>query len=92
MFYDWQTANKQKWFNQVVLVVWGPSVRLLSADKDFQSKVTSIMQDGIQVQACVVCADSWGVSEHLREMKIEIKTMDFPIRRCSNKVGRHSHF
>ena len=72
-------AKKQKWFDQVVLVVWGPSARLLAGDKDLQAKVKSMMDDGVQVQACVACADSYGVSDRLREMKIEVKGMGAPL-------------
>ena len=72
-------AKKQKWFDQVVLVVWGPSARLLAGDKDLQAKVKAMMQDGVQVQACVACADSYGVSDRLREMKIEVKGMGPPL-------------
>jgi len=72
-------AHKQKWFDRVVLIVWGPSARLLAADKDLQAKVKSMMQDGVQVQACVACADSYGVSERLRELGIEVKGMGPPL-------------
>ena len=63
-------AKKRKWFDQVVLVVWGPSARLLAADKDLQAEVKSMIQDGVQVQACVACADSYGVSDRLRGLGI----------------------
>jgi len=72
-------AKKQKWFDQVTLVVWGPSARLLAADKDLQAEVKSMMDDGVRVQACVACADSYGVSDRLREMKIEVKGMGPPL-------------
>ena len=72
-------AHKQKWFDQVVLIVWGPSARLLAADKDLQAKVKAMMQDGMKVQACVACADSYGVSGRLREMGLEVKGMGPPL-------------
>ena len=78
-------AKKQKCFNQVVLVVWGPSARLLAADKDLQAKVKSMMDDGVQVQACVACADSYGVSDRLREMNIEVKAMEPPLTEMLKK-------
>jgi hypothetical protein len=68
-------AKKQKWFDQVTLIVWGPSARLLAGDKDLQAKVKAMMDDGVRGQACVACADSYGVSQRLREMKIEVKGM-----------------
>lgn len=72
-------AHKQKWFDPVLLVVWGPSARLLAADKDVQAKVKAMMQDGMKVQACVVCADSYGVSGRLRELGLEVKPMGLPL-------------
>lgn len=74
-----QAAQQQKWFNRVRLIVWGPSARLLAADKDLQAKVKSMMKDGIQVQACVVCADSYGVSDRLRDLGLEVKPMGSPL-------------
>jgi len=74
-------ATTQKWFDQVTLIVWGPSARLLAADKDVQAKIKSMIEDGVQVQACVVCADSYGVSERLRELGLEVKAMGLPLTR-----------
>jgi hypothetical protein len=31
-------AATNKWFGEVRLIVWGPSARLLAADKDLQAK------------------------------------------------------
>jgi hypothetical protein len=72
-------AKKQKWFDEVVLIVWGPSARLLAADKDIQAKVKAMMQDGVKVQACVACADSYGISDRLKELGIEVKGMGAPL-------------
>jgi len=72
-------AQTQKWFDHVTLIVWGPSARLLAADKDLQAKVKTMMKDGVRVQACVACADSYGVSERLRELGIEVKGMGPPL-------------
>lgn len=72
-------AKQAGWFKDVTLVVWGPSARLLAADKDLQAKVRAMGADGVIVQACVVCADSYGVSERLRSMDIEVKPMGRPL-------------
>jgi hypothetical protein len=72
-------ARRQKWFDEVVLIVWGPSARLLAADKDIQAKVKAMMQDGVKVQACVACADSYGISAQLKELGIEVKGMGAPL-------------
>jgi hypothetical protein len=72
-------AKQSGWFDEVQLIVWGPSARLLAGDKDLQAKVAAMMEDGIDVKACVVCADSYGVSDRLREMDIEVKGMGEPL-------------
>ncbi len=72
-------AKNNKWFDEVNLIVWGPSARLLAADKDLQAKVKSMMEDGVNVQACIVCADSYGVTETLRSFGIEVKGMGKPL-------------
>jgi hypothetical protein len=72
-------AKKQKWFDEVTLIVWGPSARLLAGDKDLQAKVKGMLDDGIKVQACVACAESYGVTEQLRKMGIEVKPMGKPL-------------
>ena len=50
-------AKKQKWFDEVTLVVWGPSARLLAGDKDLQAKIKDMLDDGVKIQACQACAD-----------------------------------
>jgi hypothetical protein len=72
-------AKSAKWFDEVLLIVWGPSSRMLAADKDVEAKVKSMMDDGVVVQACVACADSYGVSDDLRAMGIEVKPMGKPL-------------
>ena len=72
-------ARQQKWFEEVTLVVWGPSARLLAADKDLQAKVKLMKADGVVVRACVVCADSYGVSETLRNLGLTVEPMGKPL-------------
>ena len=53
----------------------GVPARRSGSGKDLQAKVKSMMQDGVRVHACVVCADSYGVSTRLREPGLEVKGM-----------------
>ena len=72
-------AKKQAWFDEVNLIVWGPSSRLLAGDKDIQAKVKEMQQAGVVVEACQACADSYGVSGKLRQLGIEVKYMGVPL-------------
>ena len=72
-------AKNAKWFDDVTLIVWGPSSRLLAGDKELQAKIKSMIASGGVVQACVVCADMYGVADDLRALGIEVKGMGSPL-------------
>ncbi len=72
-------ARNAKWFDDVTLIVWGPSSRILAADKELAAKVKAMMASGVNVQACVVCADMYGVADTLREMGITVRGMGKPL-------------
>ena len=76
-------AKKAGWFENVRLVVWGPSSRLLAADKDLQEKIAAMKADGVLVQACVVCANSYGVADDLRGQDIEVLPMGGPLTKLA---------
>ena len=72
-------AKRSKWFDEVRLIVWGPSQRILAGDKDLQARVKAMMRDGVKVQACISCANSYGLVPALRKMGIEVKGMGKPL-------------
>jgi hypothetical protein len=72
-------AKKQGWFDDVTLIVWGPSARLLSENQDLQKAIAEMSDAGIQVVACKACADSYEVSETLGGMGIDVKYMGQPL-------------
>jgi hypothetical protein len=74
-----ENAKKQKWFEEVILIVWGPSARLLAGDKDLQAKIKTMIDNGVKVQACLACADSYGVTDRLRTLGIDVKYMGKPL-------------
>ena len=72
-------AKNAKWFDEVTLIVWGPSSRLLAGDTELQAKIKRMMASGVVVQACVVCADTYGIADDLRAIGIEVKGMGKPL-------------
>ena len=72
-------AKRQKWFDDVTLVVWGPSARLLAGDKDLQAEIKAMAADGVKVMACLACADSYGVTPQLRALGLDVKYMGKPL-------------
>jgi len=72
-------AKKNQWFKEVTLIVWGPSAKLLSENKELQKKVKQMQEDGVIVEACIACARSYGVVDELEAMDIEVKGMGKPL-------------
>ena len=72
-------AKRQGWFDEVTLIVWGPSSKLLSENPQLQEEVAAMAGAGVEVVACRACADSYGVSEVLEGMGIEVKYMGRPL-------------
>jgi len=72
-------AKKAGWFKDVTLVVWGPSAKLISENIKLQEKVAAMQKDGVIVEACVACADAYGVSDDLRKLGYDVKGMGKPL-------------
>jgi hypothetical protein len=72
-------AKKQLWFDEVVLIVWGPSAKLLSESASLQDDIKKMQEQGIRVEACVACANMYGIADKLKEMKIDVKGMGAPL-------------
>ncbi len=68
-------ACLQWWFDEVVLIVWGPSAKLLTENIGLQEKVKKMIEDGVKLEACIACANMYGVSDQLKGLGIEVKGM-----------------
>ena len=68
-------AKKFRWWEDITLIVWGPSSKLTSEDKEIQSQITNMMEKGVVIKACKACADQYGVSAKLETLGIEVKYM-----------------
>jgi hypothetical protein len=66
-------ARKNGWWEQVTLLVWGPSAKLSSEDEDIQASLKKMKDQGVELLACKGCADQYGVSAKLEELGIEVK-------------------
>lgn len=82
-------AKQNKWFDEVRVIIWGPSSRLTAADKEIQSKLAAMKADGVVLEACIVCADSYGVTDRLRELGIEVKGMGKPLSDTIKDASTH---
>lgn len=72
-------AKKQGWFDEVVLIIWGPSAKLLAENKMLQDYVKKMQEAGVIVEACTACAHMYGVEDDLKKMGIDVKGMGIPL-------------
>ena len=72
-------AKRNGWFDEVVLIVWGSSAKLLAGDEALQEKVKSMISDGVILEACIACSNGFGVTEELKALGIDVKGMGVPL-------------
>lgn len=72
-------AKRNGWFDEVVLIVWGASSRLLAEDHEIQKKVKEMIKDGVILEACIACSNMLGVTEELKGLGIDVKGMGLPL-------------
>jgi len=67
------------WWKDVCLIVWGPSTKLLSEDRELQDYIAKIKKAGVELMACKACTDSYGISERLEQFGIDVRYMGQPL-------------
>jgi hypothetical protein len=65
-------AKKRQWWDGITLVVWGPSAKLLTEDKELQDYMGKILESGVTVKACKGCSDQYGISNQLEKLGINV--------------------
>jgi hypothetical protein len=65
-------AKKYGWWEEITLIVWGPSAKLLSEHNGLQDEIARMKDEGVVLKACKACADSYGVTPKLEELGIQV--------------------
>jgi hypothetical protein len=72
-------ARKNGWFDKVTLIIWGPSAKLAAENILIQEKLNAMQKDGVEIEACIVCANAYGVAEKLKDLDFTVKGMGKPL-------------
>ena len=80
-------AKKFAWWDDITLLVWGPSQKLLTEDEELQDYVKKMIESGIEVLACKGCADQYGIADQLEKIGVIVRytgkdLTDFIKKRC----------
>jgi hypothetical protein len=74
-------AKRNSWFKEVILIVWGPSEKLLAENALLKDKISAMKKDGVIVEACVACSNMYGVTNDLKVCEVDVKGMGVPLTR-----------
>ncbi|BBD08975.1 DsrE family protein [Desulfovibrio ferrophilus] len=61
------------WWEQVRLILWGPSQPLLLGDKELQSHLSELTEAGVELMACRACAENYGIASDLEALGLNVK-------------------
>lgn len=71
-------AKTAEWFEHVTLIIWGPSAQLTAENEKIREKLTAMQEDGVVIEACVACANAYGVTDELKALGFDVKGMGKP--------------
>jgi hypothetical protein len=66
-------AIKNRWMDDVKLIVFGPSEKLAAYDTEVQGKLKELMEAGINVIACKWCADRMNITSLIEKAGIKVE-------------------
>ena len=76
------------WWDELNLIIWGPSAKLVAEDIDIQDQLQDVMDSGITVEACQACTDAYRVSEKLLSLGITVRFMGAPFTEYLNSEAK----
>ncbi len=72
-------AKNYGWFEEVTLIIWGPSAKMVAENIKIQEKLKAMQEDGVEIRACIVCANMYEVTEELKGMGFDVQGMGKPL-------------
>ncbi len=84
MMYAHNAAKRQLW-EQVQVIIWGATAKLVAEDIHIQQLIRQALEDGVVFSACIACAEQLGVKDTLEELGIEVKPWGIPLTELIKK-------
>ena len=66
------TLIKNKWMDEVKVILYGPSEKLAAHDAEVQEKIKELQDNGIEVMICKYCADRMNITGILEEAGFKV--------------------
>ncbi len=72
-------AKINGWFDEVEIIIWGPTAKLAAEDENVQELIRVAKHAGVVVKACISCSNMFGVTEKLKALDLEVDRMGEPL-------------
>ena len=72
-------AMRYGWWENVTLVIWGATAKLVAENGRIQELIAEARENGVYVTACKACADQLEVSEILDAQGIDVQYLGTPL-------------
>jgi len=81
-------SKVENWWDEVQLIIWGASAGLVNDDIFIQGLISELIEHGVHVTACQVCADMVGARETFKELGIELIYWGEPLTEILKSDGK----
>jgi len=65
-------AKRRDLWDEVTIIIWGATAKLVSENKVIQELVEEAKLEGVHITACKACTDQLGVTEILEGLGLEV--------------------
>jgi hypothetical protein len=66
-------AARQKWMDEVKVIVFGPSEKLAAYDMEVQAMLKDLQEAGVEVIACKWCSDRMKITDSIEKAGIKVE-------------------
>ena len=66
------SARRFKWWDEVTIVLWGASTKLVQEDPKMGELIRKAQEKGVHISACKACADQLGAGDALETLGVEV--------------------
>ncbi len=66
-------ALAHDWWEEVTLIIWGGSTKLVSENGAIQERIKDAQDAGVFMTACKGCSDQLGVSDQLEALGVDVQ-------------------
>lgn len=81
-------AKANGWWDEVNLIIWGPSAKLVGENRLIRQEIDLLLQSGITIEACQACTDSYNVTGLLSKLGITVRFMGEPLTEYLNSSDK----